>query len=262
MSLYKRKKIYWTDFSVHGQRFRESLDTTDWREAQRREKELIIRASQGKLAPSSQQFARLVFSEAVDRYLESRKLELSPQTLKKERQLLVHPRRFWRGTRLNRISTESLLAYRESRGRASLKPSYLNMEFGAIRRILKRARRWHSIAEDVKPLRERGQVGRALSPELKLNLLKRTEDRLEWQTIRCAAILALNTNMRGSELKGLQWRDVSLLDCTITVRRSKTEAGKRIIPLNVVAMDVIWDLYKRAQLLNFADLDHYLYSCL
>ncbi len=50
MSLYKREKIYWTDFSVNGQRYRESLDTTDWREAQSREKELISQASQGKLA--------------------------------------------------------------------------------------------------------------------------------------------------------------------------------------------------------------------
>ena len=83
MSLYKRKKTWWTDFSVNGQRFRESLDTTDWREAQRLEKEKISEAQQGKLAPSSQQFARLAFSEAADRYLESRKLELSARSLKK-----------------------------------------------------------------------------------------------------------------------------------------------------------------------------------
>jgi len=259
MAPYKRNKTWWTDFSVNGQRFRESLGTTDWREAQRRERELISQATQGKLAPSSQQFARLPFSEAADRYLESRKLELSPRSFKKEGQLLVHPRRFWGATPLTRINTESLLAYRESRGRAGLKPSYLNMEFGAIRRILKRARRWHAIAEDIKPLRERGQVGRALSPEEKLKLLKRTENSPEWQMIRCAAILALNTTMRGSELKGLQWRDVSFPDCTITVRRSKTEAGERIIPLNSVALDIILELYKRAQLLNATHPDHYLF---
>jgi integrase len=259
MSLYKRKRTWWTDFTVNGQRFRESLDTTDWREAQRLEKEKISEAQQGKLVPSTQQFARLAFSEAADRYLESRKLELSARSLKKERQLLVQPRHFWGNTALNRINSESLLAYRESRGRAGLKPSYLNMEFGAIRRILKRARRWHSIAEDIKPLRERGQVGRALSPEEKLNLLRRTENRPEWQALRWAVILALNTTMRGAELKGLQWRDVSLLDGTITVRRSKTEAGERIIPLNALARDVIMELFKRAQLLNATDLDHYVF---
>lgn len=39
MSLYKRKSTWWTDFSVNGQRYRESLDTTDWREAQAKAKE-------------------------------------------------------------------------------------------------------------------------------------------------------------------------------------------------------------------------------
>ena len=68
MSLYKRGKTYWADFSVNGQRYRQSLDTSDWREAQSRQKEQITQASQGKLAPSSQQFARVAFSEAADRY--------------------------------------------------------------------------------------------------------------------------------------------------------------------------------------------------
>jgi hypothetical protein len=56
MSLYKRGKTWHTDFMVNGQRFRQSLDTTDWREAQSKQKDLIAQASQGKLAPSSQQF--------------------------------------------------------------------------------------------------------------------------------------------------------------------------------------------------------------
>jgi hypothetical protein len=30
MALYKRGKTWHTDFSVNGQRFRQSLDTTDW----------------------------------------------------------------------------------------------------------------------------------------------------------------------------------------------------------------------------------------
>src|SRR5712692_8887704 len=38
MALYKRNDTWWTDFSVNGQRYRESLDTTDWREAQAKEK--------------------------------------------------------------------------------------------------------------------------------------------------------------------------------------------------------------------------------
>jgi hypothetical protein len=41
MSIYKRGGTWWTDFSLNGQRFRQSLDTSDWREAQSREKDRI-----------------------------------------------------------------------------------------------------------------------------------------------------------------------------------------------------------------------------
>src|ERR1700723_2008211 len=72
MSLVKRGKTWHTHFFVDGQRFRQSLDTGDWREAQKKEKELIARASQGKLAPLSQQFSKLTFKEAGEKNLAER----------------------------------------------------------------------------------------------------------------------------------------------------------------------------------------------
>src|SRR5271154_4668687 len=247
MALFRRNKTWWTDFSVNGQRFRQSLDTTDWREALHHEKELIGQAQVGKLSATGQTFARLVFIEAADRYLNSRKLELSDRSLKKERQLLVQPSRFFEAAPVARITTENLLAYRESRAKSGTGPAYVNMEMGAIRRILKRAKRWHVVAEDIRPLKERRNVGRAMAHEEKVRLLRLAAMRPEWQVARCAAILALNTTMRGCELKGLRWRDVNLLERMLTVRRSKTEAGERVIPLNSDAMVTILELYKRAQ---------------
>jgi integrase len=256
MSVFRRNKTYWTDFSVNGQRFRQSLDTTDWREALRLEKEKIAQAQAGKLSAASQSFARLAFTEAAERYLDSRKLELSTRSLTKERQLLVHPSKFFGATPLTRITTENLLAYRESRAKSGTGPAYVNMEMGVIRRILKRAKRWHLVADDIRPLKERREIGRALSQEEKVRLLHISQSRPEWQTARCATILALNTTMRGCELKGLRWRDVNLLDRALTIRRSKTDAGERVIPLNREAMGAILELYKRAQAVGATDLSH------
>src|SRR5712675_527123 len=101
MALYKRKSTWWTDFSVNGQRYRESLETSDWREAQRLEKEKISQAQIGDLLPSKQYFTRLAFREAADRYLESRNLELSARSLKKEQQLLVKPCHFFGAVKLS-----------------------------------------------------------------------------------------------------------------------------------------------------------------
>jgi hypothetical protein len=95
MSLYKRDKTWWTDFSVNGQRYRESLDTTDWREAQAKEKGLISQATQGKLASSSQQYSRLAFSEALDRYLAERLARIQPNTAKAERERARQLRKYF-----------------------------------------------------------------------------------------------------------------------------------------------------------------------
>src|SRR5713226_447687 len=261
MAIFRRGKWWWTDFSVNGARYRQPLRTKDWREALNREKELIADASTGKLAPTSQQFARLAFSEAADRYLESRRLELSERSLKKERQLLAEPCRVFASTPLTRVNSESLLSYREARAQKGAGPAYINMEMGAIRRILKRAKRWHVVASDLRPLKERRQVGRALTHEEKVRLLKMAESKPEWQNARLAQILALNTTMRGCEIKGLRWRDVDLIDRILTVGRAttKTDAGERVIPLNANAVAAIVELYRRAQTFGGTQPEHYLF---
>src|SRR6185437_14124767 len=53
MALKKRGKTWHCHFVVNGQRFRQSLCTTDWREAQAKEKELIAEAQAGKLHQTS-----------------------------------------------------------------------------------------------------------------------------------------------------------------------------------------------------------------
>src|SRR6516164_740725 len=195
MSLFKRNKTWHTDFFVDGQRFRQSLNTTDWREAQAREKALIAQATQGKLAPVTQQFARLAFGEAADKFLQSRQLDLCEASRKKERQLLVQPRRFFGAQSLSKITAENLSAYREWRVQTGVGPAIINMEMGVIRRLLKKAKRWHLVGSEIKPLREPRSIGRALAHSEKIKLLATANSRPEWQNARLAAILAFNRTM-------------------------------------------------------------------
>jgi len=261
MAIYKRGQTWWTDFSVNGQRFRESLDTTDWREAQSKQKELIAQASCGKLASSGQRFSRLAFSRATEKYLEARKLYLAPPSHKKETQLLVHPARQFGNMPLHRITAEDLQAYREQRAQQGAGASYINMEMGVIRRILKRAKRWFVVADDLKPLKERRHVGRALTHEEKMRLLRIAASNPAWQNARLAQILALNTTMRGCEIKGLRWSAVDLIDRVLTIRRdtTKTDGGERVIPLNTEAVGAILELYRRAQTFGGAEPNHFVF---
>ena len=247
MSLYKRKNTWWTDFSVNGQRFRESLDTSDWREAQAKEKELIAQASRGKLAVGSHQFGRLAFSVAADAFVEERRPHLSPRTIQTENERLKPLKTYFGAISLNRISADAVRGYIVERKARTLSNRTINMEVACLGRILRRAKRWHLIADELQPLPERHDIGRALTCEQKALLLSTASSRAEWQVANWAMMLALNTTMRACEVRGLRWRDVNFQEGVISVAKSKTESGKRAIPLNNDAWKVILELHERTQ---------------
>jgi hypothetical protein len=70
--------------------------------------------------------------------------------------------------------------------------------------MLKRAKVWNVLAEDVKALPERqGAVGKILSAELKRKLFETAASKPEWLVAHSAAVLAVSTTCRGVELRNL-----------------------------------------------------------
>jgi len=148
---------------------------------------------------------------------------------------------------VSRLSPEMVRRYIAERKKVGVANKTVNLELGVLRGILKRAKRWHSFCDEIKPLPVKHEIGRALTPEEKARLEKLAATKPDWQNARLAMTLALNTTMRGCELKGLQWRDVDFMERTLTIRQSKTDAGRRMIPLNGSAWETILELYHRAK---------------
>jgi integrase len=249
MAIFKRGKTWWTDFSVNGQRYRESLGTKDWREARAKEKELISHASQGKVTTGSQQLGRLAFSQAAEQYILERLSHLSSSSIQTEKERLKPLTAHFGATCLNRVSSDSVRQYVARRKDANLSNRTINMEVACLGRILKRAKRWHLIADEIKPLPERHDIGRVLSHEQKARLIRTALSKPAWEIARLAMTLALNTTMRACEIRGLRWRDLDLIERVITVRKSKTKAGLRQIPLNNDAWNAILRLRERTRIL-------------
>ena len=260
MSLVKRGKTWHTHFFVNGQRFRQSLETSDWREAQAKEKELIGQATEGKLTQTSTMLARQPFGHAADDYVTARKLELALASQAKEKQLLVQLRIFFAQVPLKAITAKRITEYRAWRAEQGVGPATLNAELGILRRIMKRARVWARVADDIRPLREPSTIGKALTEEDKQRLLKTAGMRPEWETAYLAALLCLNTTARGCELKGLQWSDVDLFAKTLTIRTSKTAAGERVVPLTDVASSALARLRRRAEGFGPVEPSHYVFA--
>src|SRR4051812_46741977 len=111
MALFKRGKTWWTDFSVNGQRHRQSLGTTDWRQAQSKEKDLIGLAISGKTAVSNPNFSRLSFSEAADRYLTDRKPHLAERSIQTEAERVKPLKTFFGARPVKSLSADDIRAY-------------------------------------------------------------------------------------------------------------------------------------------------------
>jgi integrase len=249
MSLWKRGNWYWADFAVEGQRFRVPLETTDWREAKEREQTRIGEAREGKLAPRVPHLARMKLPEAIETYLGGLRGRIEESSIRSERERLKQVKSFMGDIPLRRISVGLINQYvtrRVDEGRAG---RTINMDIGALRRLLKQAKLWRRLSDDVRLLPQCSDVGRALTPEEKDRLIKAAPGKNEWQNARLAMMLALNTTLRSCEIRWLRWRDVNLIEREVTVRRSKTDAGERCIPLNADAWAAVLELRERVKTL-------------
>jgi len=257
--LYLRNGIYHCDFAVNGQRYRQTLETSDWREAKARFDDLRQRAKEGKLASGvTAEFARLLFDHAVDRYLAESAVQ-RPESVRKsakkpggnprkswEGDLMERLRPFFAGRRLNQITADDVRAYQAERLGKGKHPNTINHEVKALLRLLKRAKLLSRIRDEVKLLPVKRAPREMLTPAEKQRLFETAGKKPAWQTAYCAALLTANTSMRPVELKRLKWDAIDPFNRLVTVRLSKTEAGTRVIPLNDEAYSAIEALKKRA----------------
>ena len=138
-------------------------------------------------------FARKPFSEAAAAYLEERKPHVAERTIQFEKERLGPLCKQFGEKPLLRFKAEDVAAYQTARLSAGVSGRTVNMETGVLRRMLKRAKVWNAIAEDVKALPERqGAVGKVLPADLKRKLFEVAASRPEWTAAHCAAVLAVS----------------------------------------------------------------------
>jgi integrase len=169
------------------------------------------------------------------------------------------PKRYFGSVPLTKLTPEMLRDYLAKRKAAGLSNATLNMVIGAMRRVLKMGKRWFLFADDLKRLPEQSHVGRALTAADLSDLLKLASLRIDWSVLRPAIVLALNTTMRSAELKHLRWNNIDFFERTITIRRSKTHAGERVIPMNGDALSAMLDLRKQAQKAHADHSEHFIF---
>jgi integrase len=269
MALYKRHGIYHCDFVVNGQRIRQTLETRDWREATQKENDLKARAREGKLASGvTAEFSRLLFCAALDRYLVERAIR--SQTKPTDSKPL-DPRKTWDGwvtdslrdffsaKRLNQITGDDIRQFQAHRLGQGKHPNTVNHEVKALLRLLKRAKLASRLRDEVQLLPTKKEPKSVLTEAEKQRLFDTASTKPEWMVAYCAALLTANTSMRPIELRRLLWSDLDPFNRLVTVRRSKTEAGSRVIPINDIAWSAFTALKQRADLVGTYAPENYIF---
>lgn len=259
--VYKRGNNWYLDVTVNGERYREALHTSDRREALGFEKKRVAELQQGKgHTAADKDFARACFSDAAEAFIGERIGHVAQRTNQFERERIKPLSEFFGDKTIMKIRADDVRAYQKARRESGLSGKTINMEIGVLRLILKRAKIGRLLADDVRLFPKSPRVvGRVLTAEEKAHLFRVASSKPPWLTAFCAAVIAVSTTCRSVELKGLRWRDVDLFSQAMLVRRSKTEAGHRTIPLNRDATLAFAKLKERSELLEAVDPAHYVF---
>jgi integrase len=251
-----RPKVWYTFAKVNRRNYEITLGTTSYNEAKKNRQRKIEEFIAKHRLP---ELAKLPTEKAADAWTEEREGRVSASTVKIEKQRLKPVKDRLGKILLCDLTPDHLHAYQHARAK-KVSARTVNLEMKAMRQLLKRAKLWSRFADDYKPLPEnRRGPGRALTPEQEAKLFEQAQKSLFTSAAFYAGIVAANTTMRSCELKGLRLRDVNLIDRVVTIHRSKTDAGARLIPLNGAAVWAFTKLFERARKLGARDQEHFLF---
>jgi hypothetical protein len=115
--LWKRGRQYWMDSVGGGQRYREPLHTTDWREAKEREKERLGELARRPADPAhrGRSYGALEVTKAIEAYAKEQRAQVSPRMVAYWTENARPLGEFFGTTPLRKITTDRRVPERESR---------------------------------------------------------------------------------------------------------------------------------------------------
>jgi len=236
MSVFKRGKIWWFKFSRDGSRYQRSTGSRSKEIAIRAEARMLTELDEGRnKLPSKRK--PTTFQVAAKDWMEASRARWSKANTDIHSYNLAHLNKCFGKMLLTEITAERIGKYQATRKDEQASNRTINMEIGTLRMILKAAKLWRAIEDDVHMLTEDKNVGRALTPDEDSRLLEACAKSPQ-PSLLTAVVIFSNTGLRNSELRRATWSQVDLVKKTFQVaKRAKTQASaSRIVPLNTAAL--------------------------
>ena len=235
MSVYKRGDVWWYKFTINGQTIRESAKSNSKTVA--KGAELARRRELEQAYNHIPKRERVpLFSNAADLWLAG-KTGLAQKSTERYEQCVSYLKKEFGKRLVCDIDANDVAEYQRKRIPTGVSNRTVNYEVGALRGILRQFGLWGPIADRVRGLPERHDVGRAVSAEDEAKLMAAASASRS-PALLPLLVLSIDTGMRASEVQALRHRDLKLnwvngdvASGEVIVSKSKTAAGTgRLIP--------------------------------
>jgi integrase len=226
MGVFLRGKIWWISYFVAGKQRFESSRSWKKRDAHR-----LLDARKGAKAEGRLKLPKTNaphFLEFTRKFLVTIR---HPNTQKRYKSSVRNLIAFFGNAKLLDITADTIEDFKEKRLSTGLSSATVNRDLAVLRRIMKLAAGGKFISEvpfqGVEFLSEDERHPHILTFEEEDRILAAAAPH-----IRALVVLILETGMRsGREALSLFWSDVDFVNDVILVRKSKTRAGERSIPM-------------------------------
>lgn len=222
MSVFRRGKTWWYKFTISGQLIRESAKTNSKTVAKGAE---LVRRRESEQAynriPKRERVP--LFANAANVWLAG-KTGLAPKSVERYKQCLPHLRDEFGKRLVCDIDANDVAEYQRKRLAAEVSNRTVNYEVGALRGILRQFGLWGPIADRVRGLPERHDVGRAVSAEDEAKLIAAASASRS-PALLPLLLISLDTGMRTSEVQALRNRDLK-----ITWVSGNIASGEVVVP--------------------------------
>jgi integrase len=235
VSIFERGERWWYEFEFRGQRIRESTGSgskTLAIKAERNRRRELEESANG-IRPARRP---VLFTTAARDWMAVNKARWSKSNVSIQKFNLKHLSGYFGSMLIADITPQQIGKYQGIRQKEGASNRTINMEVSTLRMMMKAARLWSAISDDVRMLPERRDVGRALTPDEEKKLLEACRKSPQ-KALYTAVVIFCNTGLRNAELRRARWSQVDFMKAEFQVGEAKTEGSEgRIIPLNQAAL--------------------------
>jgi integrase len=237
MSIFRRGNTWWYEFRIRGQRVRESSYSRSAnvaREAARKRRRHIVDGISYIAARRPTLFSI---------HAKEWQSEMQPHWRPNTRRVVKHNLKRLGATfgkmLLTDIAATDIRKYQARRDAAGMSGATINLEVGTLRAVLRRHRLWANLQPDVRMMRARTDIGRALGGDESSRLLKACQ-KSRSRSLYVAVLMSIHTGLRNFELRALKWGNIDWRRKVLRVEISKTAGGEgREVPLTELALTVL-----------------------